>query len=83
MAAALREVTRREPLPRPAFDGRVLSELRAGVERQSVVAGERERLRWRLAPLLAVERQFQRPGVRALVGPLRRVWSLAVRRVRR
>jgi hypothetical protein len=83
MAAALREVARREPLTRPPFDVRILNELRAGVERQSRVVGERERLRWRLAPLLAIERQFQRPGIRALVGPLRRVWGLVVRRVRR
>jgi glycosyltransferase involved in cell wall biosynthesis len=79
MAAALREVARREPLPHPAFDLRVLSELRAGIERQSIVLGERERLRWRLAPLLAVERQFQRRGIRALVRPLRWAWSLAGR----
>ena len=83
MAAALREVVRREPLVRPAFDVRLISEVRAGVDRQAIVAGDRERLRWRLAPLLAVERQFQRRGVRALVRPLRLLWSLAARRVRR
>jgi O-antigen biosynthesis protein len=74
MAAALREVARREPLPRPAFDARVLGELRAGIERQAVVVGERERLRWRLAPLLAIERRVQRSGVRRLIAPLRWVW---------
>jgi hypothetical protein len=45
--------------------------------------GERDRLRWRLAPLLAAERLFQRRGVRRLVSPLRWVWSRAGRRVRR
>ncbi len=82
MAAALREVARREALPRPAFDLRVISELRGGVERQTALAGDRERLRWRLAPLLAVERQFQRRGVHGLVGPLRWLWSQLGRRVR-
>jgi glycosyltransferase involved in cell wall biosynthesis len=83
MAAALREVARREPLPRPAFDVRVLSELRAGVERQAMVVGDRERLRWRLAPLLALERRLQGRGVRRLIAPLRWLWSRAGRRVRR
>jgi O-antigen biosynthesis protein len=80
MAAALREVARRAPLPRPAFDVRVLGELRAGVERQSLVVGERERLRWRLGPLLALERRFQRSRISGLARPARWLWSRAGRR---
>jgi glycosyltransferase involved in cell wall biosynthesis len=80
MAAALREVARLEPLPRPAFDLRVVSELRAGIERQMALAGDSERLRWRLAPLLALERQFQRRGVRHLVRPVRWLWGRLGRR---
>jgi glycosyltransferase involved in cell wall biosynthesis len=83
MAAALREIARRPELPRAAFDARLLAELRAGTERQAAVVGDRDRLRWRLAPLLAVERRFQSRGVRRLLAPLRWAWSRAGRRVRR
>jgi hypothetical protein len=83
MAAALREIARRPELPRAAFDARLLAELRAGTERQAAVVGDRDRLRWRLAPLLAAERLLERRGVRRLLAPLRRLWSRAGRRVRR
>jgi O-antigen biosynthesis protein len=83
MAAALREIARRPELPRAAFDARLLAELRAGTERQADVVGERDRLRWRLAPLLAAERLLERRGVRRLMAPLRWAWSRAGRRVRR
>ena len=51
MAAALREVARREPLAGRPFDARLLAELRGGIERHALVAAERDRLRYRAAPM--------------------------------
>ena len=82
MAAALREVARRPaPQSRP-YDARLLAELRGGIERHALVAAERDLLRWRIAPMLAVDRVLERPGVRRLSRPARRAWGAARRRVR-
>ena len=83
MAAALREIARRPALPGGRFDARLLAELRGGIERHALVAAERDRLRWRLAPVLAAERALERPAVRWLARPARRGWGAARRRVRR
>jgi glycosyltransferase involved in cell wall biosynthesis len=83
MAAALRAIARREPLARRPFDAALLAELRAGIERHALVAAERDRLRHRAAPLMAVDRAFEHRGARWLAGPARRVWGAARRRVRR
>jgi glycosyltransferase involved in cell wall biosynthesis len=83
MAAALREVARRPaPEGRP-FDARLLAELRGGIEGHALVAAERDLLRWRMAPMLALERLLERPAVRWLARPARRAWGAARRRVRR
>jgi hypothetical protein len=83
MAAALREVARREPLTGRPFDAQLLAELRGGIERHALVAAERDRLRYRAAPIMAVDRALQRPGARWLARPARRVWAAARRRVGR
>jgi glycosyltransferase involved in cell wall biosynthesis len=83
MAAALREIARRPPLARRPFDARLVAELRGGIERHAMVAAERDRLRWRAAPLLAADRLLERKGARWLLRPVRRVWGAARRRVRR
>jgi O-antigen biosynthesis protein len=82
MAGALREVARRPP-PQDGFDARLLAELRGGIEGHALVAAERDLLRWRLAPMLAVDRALDRPAVRWLARPARRTWGAARRRVRR
>ena len=62
MAAALREIARRPAPPGGRFDARLLAELRGGIEAHALVAAERDRLRWRLAPMLAVDRALERPA---------------------
>ncbi|WP_053225814.1 glycosyltransferase family 4 protein [Solirubrobacter soli] len=83
MAAALREIARREPLAGRPFDARLLAELRGGIERHALVAAERDRLRYRAAPIMAVDRALQRPGARWLSRPAKRAWGAARRAVRR
>ena len=83
MAAALRAIARRPPRPSGPFDARLLAELRGGIEGHALVAAERDLLRWRLAPMLAVDRALERPAVRWLSRPARRTWGAARRRVKR
>ena len=65
MAAALREVARREPLAGRPFDARLLAELRGGIERHALVAAERDRLRYRAAPMHGRRPRARAPGRRA------------------
>jgi hypothetical protein len=83
MAAALREVARREPLPASGFDARMVAEVRGGVEAQALVVAERDRLLWRLRPVDAVQRALERPALAWAGKPARRAWSAARRRVGR
>jgi glycosyltransferase involved in cell wall biosynthesis len=83
MAGALRAIARRPPPDRVAFDARLLGELRGGTERHALVVAERDRLRWRLTPLLAVEKLLERRAVRWLSDPARRLWRAARLRARR
>jgi O-antigen biosynthesis protein len=82
MAAALREVARRPAPAGTGFDARLLAELRGGIENHALVAAERDLLRWRIAPMLAVDRALERPPARWLARPARRAWGAARRRVR-
>ncbi len=78
MAAALREVARRPaPAAGPAFAA-ALSDVRAAIEAQALVVSQRDRLRYRVAPLERLDRVVERRPLRWLLAPLRRVW----RRVR-
>ncbi len=78
MAAALREVARRPaPDAGPAFAA-ALSDVRAAIEAQALVVSQRDRLRYRVAPLERLDRVVERRPLRWLLAPLRRVW----RRVR-
>ena len=83
MAAALGTIARRPALERRPFDARLLAELRGGVEGHALVAAERDLLRWRIAPMLAVDRVLERPAARWLSRPARRAWGAARRRVQR
>lgn len=83
MAAALRAVACRSELEGRPFDARLLAELRGGIENHALVAAERDRLRWRIAPMLALDRALERPAVRVLARPARRAWGAARRRVQR
>jgi glycosyltransferase involved in cell wall biosynthesis len=78
MAGALRAVARRpEPAAAPAA-ARVLGDVRAAVEAQALVVSQRDKLRYRVAPLERLDRVVERAPLRWLLAPLRRVW----RRVR-
>lgn len=78
MAGALREIARRpEPDPIAAF-ARALADVRAATEAQALVVAERDRLRYRVAPLERLDAVVERRPWRWLLAPLRRVW----RRVR-
>ena len=77
MAGALREVARRPALARHVFDARMQAELRGGVEMQALVVAERDRLRWRIAPL---DRVLEHPALERLLRPVRRAWGAARRR---
>jgi glycosyltransferase involved in cell wall biosynthesis len=83
MAAALREVTRRPAPASQGFDTRIVAELRGGIEAHALVVAERDRLRWRLRPVDAVQRTLDKPGVRLVGAPARRAWKAARRRVGR
>jgi hypothetical protein len=80
MAAALRAI-HRSPQP-PAAQGAaaLVADVRAAVTAQAAVVAERDRLRYRIVPLLALERLLERRVVRRLAGPLRRAWGAARRR---
>jgi len=78
MAAALREIARRpEPAAAPAA-ARAIADVRAAIEAQALVVSQRDRLRYRVAPLERLDRIVDRAPLRWLLAPLRRVW----RRVR-
>jgi glycosyltransferase involved in cell wall biosynthesis len=82
MAAALREIARRPaPAARP-MQVRMLADLRGGVETQAIVAAERDRLRWRMAPLLKLYGLLERRRVRRLADPVRRAVGAVRRRGR-
>jgi glycosyltransferase involved in cell wall biosynthesis len=83
MAAALREVARRPPPAARPLEARLLADLRAGVVGQTIVAAERDRLRWRMAPLLKVYGLLERRRVRRIADPVRRAVGAARRRGRR
>jgi glycosyltransferase involved in cell wall biosynthesis len=83
MAAALREVARREPLPAGGFDARMVAEVRGGIEAHALVVAERDRLQWRLRPVDAVQRALESPGLSWAGKPTRRAWSAARKRVGR
>ena len=80
MAAALRAI-RREPPPR-AFAGAVelLGDVGAAVEHTRRAIEERDRLRYRVAPLVALERALERRPLRWIARPLRRAWGALRRR---
>ncbi|MEZ5123582.1 MAG: glycosyltransferase family 4 protein [Solirubrobacterales bacterium] len=78
MASALREVARRpEPAAVPGV-ARALGDVRAAIEAQALVVAERDRLRYRVAPIERLDAVVERAPWRWLAAPLRRVW----RRVR-
>ena len=78
MAAALREVARRpEPQAAPGV-ARALGDVRAAIEAQALVVSQRDKLRYRVAPLERLDAVVERAPWRWLLAPLRRVW----RRVR-
>jgi hypothetical protein len=74
MAAALRELARRpQPDATPAL-ANALGTVRAAVEQQALVVNERDRLRYRVAPLQRLDAIVDRAPLRWLLSPLRRVW---------
>jgi glycosyltransferase involved in cell wall biosynthesis len=77
MAAILRAIHREPAPPATAGAGPLLADIRAGVQSHAVVLAERDRLRYRIAPLLALERIVERRPLRWVMGPLRRAWGAA------
>ncbi len=78
MAGALREVARRpEPAAAPAAAA-ALADARAAIERHALVVSQRDKLRYRVAPLERLDAVVERAPLRWLLAPLRKVW----RRVR-
>jgi hypothetical protein len=78
MAGALREIARRpQPAVEPALAA-LLADTRAAIERQALVVAQRDRLRYRVAPLERLDAIVERAPLRWLLKPLRKVW----RRVR-
>jgi glycosyltransferase involved in cell wall biosynthesis len=74
MAAALRQLARRpQPAASPAL-ANALGTVRAAVEQQALVVSERDRLRYRVAPLQRLDAIVDRAPLRWLLHPLRRVW---------
>jgi glycosyltransferase involved in cell wall biosynthesis len=81
MAAVLRAIRRAPAPPSGAGMSALVADMRAGVQAQAEVVADRARLRYRIAPLLALERVVERPPLRWVARPLRRAWG-AVRRRR-
>jgi glycosyltransferase involved in cell wall biosynthesis len=75
MAAVLRAIHRDPPPSATAAAGRLLADLRAGVQAQTEVTIERRRLR-RLLPVDRLERFLERPAGRLL----QRIWAARQRR---
>jgi glycosyltransferase involved in cell wall biosynthesis len=74
MAAALRQLVRRpQPGASPAL-ANALGTVRAAVEQQALVVSQRDRLRYRVAPLERLDAIVDRAPLRWLLTPLRRVW---------
>ncbi len=74
MAAALRQLVRRpQPDATPAL-ANALGTVRAAVEQQALVVSQRDRLRYRVAPLERLDAIVERAPLRWLLAPLRRVW---------
>jgi O-antigen biosynthesis protein len=83
MAATLRAI-RREPAPSRADSARaLLADIRSGIPAQAEVIAERDRLRYRIAPLLALDRAMELRPARWVTRPLRRAWGRARRRLGR
>jgi hypothetical protein len=83
MAGVLRAI-RGAPAPQAsAGAGALLADVRAGVQAQAVVLAERDRLRYRIAPLLALERILERRPLRWVMRPLRRAWGATRRQLGR
>jgi glycosyltransferase involved in cell wall biosynthesis len=74
MAGALREIARRpQPAVEPALAA-VLADTRAAIERQALVVAQRDRLRYRVAPLERLDAIVERAPLKWMLKPLRRVW---------
>jgi glycosyltransferase involved in cell wall biosynthesis len=74
MAGALREIARRPaPAAEPALAA-LLGDTRAAIERQALVVSQRDRLRYRVAPLERLDAIVQRAPLKWMLKPLRRVW---------
>jgi hypothetical protein len=74
MAGALREVARRpEPAAGPAF-ARALADVRAATEAQALIVSQRDRLRYRVAPIERLDAVVERRPWRWLLAPLRKLW---------
>jgi glycosyltransferase involved in cell wall biosynthesis len=74
MAGALRAVARRPEPPAAPAAARILGDVRAAIEAQSLVVAQRDRLRYRVAPLERLDRIVERAPLRWLLAPARRVW---------
>jgi glycosyltransferase involved in cell wall biosynthesis len=82
MAAILRTI-HREPPPTASGARALLADSRAGVQAQREVLAELGRLRYRIAPLLALERIMERRPLRWVTRPLRRGWGAMRQRLSR
>jgi O-antigen biosynthesis protein len=83
MAAILRAIHRGPPPVAIAGAGALLADVRAGMQAQAEVVAERGRLRYRIAPLLALDRTMERRPLRFVMRPVRRAWGAARRRLGR
>jgi glycosyltransferase involved in cell wall biosynthesis len=81
MAVVLRAIRRSPPPSGVPAATSLIADLRAGVQAHGEVVGERSRLRYRIAPLLAVERALERPSVRWASRPVRKAWGATRRRL--
>ncbi len=81
MAAALRAILRAPPVTAAA--SAVMADTLAAVQTQTNVVAERDRLRYRIAPLLALEDVMEHRAVRWVMRPLRRGWGATRRRLGR
>jgi hypothetical protein len=83
MAAVLRSVHREPPPPAGSGARALVADVRAGVQAQAAVLAERGRLRYRIAPLLALERIMELRPLRWVAHPVRRAWGAVRRRATR
>jgi glycosyltransferase involved in cell wall biosynthesis len=81
MAAALHDILRSPQPPASEAMPALLADVRASMQAHAGLADRYGRLRYRAAPVLALDRALEEPAMRWAAGPLRSAWGAVRRRL--